>query len=203
MSDNTVSKPVVDITPSAQAYLAALLAKQDVPGIGARVFVEKPGTPMAECCMAYCAPDEVIPTDIQLQCQGFIAYVDAPSVPYLLDAVIDYSKDRMGGQLTFKAPHSRLPKLGANPSKTELINYILHAEVNPSLASHGGNVMLVEMIDDDSTAVLKFGGGCQGCSAVNVTLKDGVEKSLLEKVPGLKRVIDDTDHSQRQNAYYS
>lgn len=203
MSQDALSKPVVVITPPAQEYLAALLAKQDVPGIGARVFVEKPGTPMAECCMSYCAPDEVIPTDIQLQCQGFIAYVDAPSVPYLVDAVIDYSKDRMGGQLTFKAPHSRLPKLGGNPSKTELINYILHAEVNPSLASHGGNVMLIEMIDDDSTAVLKFGGGCQGCSAVNVTLKDGVEKSLLEKVPGLKKVIDETDHSQRQNAYYS
>lgn len=203
MTKNAVSKPIVEITASAQSYLVDLLAKQNLPGIGARIFVEKPGTPMAECCMAYCAPDEVIPTDIQIQCEGFIAYVDAPSVPYLEDAVIDYSKDRMGGQLTFKAPHSRLPKLGPKPTKSELINYILHAEVNPSLASHGGNVMLIDIIDEDSTAVLKFGGGCQGCSAVNITLKDGVEKTLLEKVPGLKRVIDETDHSKRENAYYS
>ena len=63
--------------------------------------------------------------------------------------------------------------------------------------------MLIDIVDEDTTAVLKFGGGCQGCSAVNVTLKDGVEKTLLEKVPGLKRVIDETDHSNRENAYYS
>ena len=34
-------------------------------------------------------------------------------------------------------------------------------------------------------AVLKFGGGCQGCSAVDMTLKDGVEATLLAKVPEL------------------
>lgn len=203
MTELTSNAPVVDITESAQDYLAELLEKQNVDGIGARVFVEKPGTPMAECCMAYCAPDEVVPTDIQIACKGFTAFIEAESVPYLEDAVIDYSKDRMGGQLTFKAPHSRVPKLGPNPTKEQLINHVLHAEVNPSLASHGGNVVLVELADDETTAVLQFGGGCQGCSAVNVTLKDGVEKTLLEQVPGLKRVVDETDHSQRENAYYS
>ena len=203
MTDLGSNAAVVVITESAQDYLAELLKKQNIDGIGARVFVEKPGTPMAECCMAYCAPDEVVPTDIQMACKGFTAYVEAASVPYLEDAVIDYSKDRMGGQLTFKAPHSRIPKLGPNPSKKELINHILHAEVNPSLASHGGNVVLIDLIDDETTAVLQFGGGCQGCSAVNVTLKDGVEKTLLEQIPGLERVIDETDHSRRENAYYS
>ena len=203
MTELTSNAPVVEITESAQDYLVELLEKQNVDGIGARVFVEKPGTPMAECCMAYCAPDEVVPMDIQIACKGFTAFIEVESVPYLEDAVIDYAKDRMGGQLTFKAPHSRVPKLGPNPTKEQLINHVLHAEVNPSLASHGGNVVLVDLVDDETTAVLQFGGGCQGCSAVNVTLKDGVEKTLLEQVPGLERVIDETDHSQRENAYYS
>lgn len=203
MTDKPSTAPVVEITESAQEYLSELLIKQDVDGIGARVFVEKPGSPMAECCMSYCAPDEIVPTDIQIACKGFTAYIEVESVPYLEDAIIDYAKDRMGGQLTFKAPHSRVPKLGPNPSKEQLINHVLFAEVNPSLASHGGNVTLISLIDDEKTAVLKFGGGCQGCSAVNMTLKDGVEKTLLEQVPGLEKVIDETDHSNTDNAYYS
>jgi Fe/S biogenesis protein NfuA len=50
--------------------------------------------------------------------------------------------------------------------------------------------------------VLQFGGGCQGCGMVDLTLKDGVEKTLLEQVEGLKGVKDVTDHSYRENAYY-
>jgi len=37
---------------------------------------------------------------------------------------------------------------------------------------------------------------------VDLTLKDGVEKTLLEQVDGLKSVRDVTDHSYRENAYY-
>jgi len=56
--------------------------------------------------------------------------------------------------------------------------------------------------DAGFVAILKFGGGCQGCSAVDMTLKDGVEKTLLSKVPNLVAVRDETDHSVTANAYY-
>ena len=197
-----MTEQIITITAPAQEYLIELLAKQDVEGIAVRVFVENPGSPRAECCMAYCAPDEVEVSDIRIDYEGLVAYVQESSVPYLVDAVIDYSKDRMGGQLTFRAPRSRVAHLGENPTMAERINHILQSEVNPSLASHGGNVALVELIEDDSVAILEFGGGCQGCSAVSLTLKDGVEKTLLEKLPELKQVKDVTDHSNKENAYY-
>ncbi len=69
------------------------------------------------------------------------------------------------------------------------------------MASHGGEVSLVEIINKE-TAVLQFGGGCQGCGMVDVTLKDGVEKTLIEEIPELKGITDVTDHSYRENAYY-
>ncbi|MNU09696.1 Fe/S biogenesis protein NfuA [compost metagenome] len=50
--------------------------------------------------------------------------------------------------------------------------------------------------------MLQFGGGCQGCGMVDMTLKDGVEKTLMERIPELKGVRDVTDHSNRENAYY-
>ncbi len=128
--------------------------------------------------------------------------MQASSGPFLEDAVIDYSPDRFGGQLTFKAPKSKVPQISADASVEEQINYVLYSEINPSLASHNGNVSLVEMTDEGDTAVLKFGGGCQGCGMVDMTLKEGVERTLLERIPALKRVIDTTDHSKRENAYF-
>ena len=77
----------------------------------------------------------------------------------------------------------------------------MHSEINPALASHGGEVSLVEVLDDNKV-VLQFGGGCQGCSMIDVTLKDGVEKTLIENVPEITGIIDSTDHSHTENAYF-
>ncbi|HJH09879.1 MAG TPA: Fe-S biogenesis protein NfuA [Psychrobacter pasteurii] len=198
-------KSNITITPSAQEYLAELLAKQETPGIGVRIFVEHPGTPRAECCMAYNQPGEEDEADLQMLFEAFTAYIEASSVPYLEDAVIDYNKDRFGGQLTFRAPNSKVPKVGADASVEERINYVLQSEINPSLAAHGGDVQLLELIEEEGvglTAVLKFGGGCQGCSAVDMTLRQGVEVQLKQQIPELTQVVDDTDHSQTANAYY-
>jgi Fe/S biogenesis protein NfuA len=195
----------ITITENAQAYLRDLLSKQDASGIGVRIFVEHPGTPKAECCMAYSTPGEEQGDDIRIEYEGFPAFIEAKSAPYLEDAVIDYNKDRFGGQLTFKAPRSKVPNLGADASLEERINYVLYNEINPGLAAHNGNVSLLEIYDDEEsglTAVLKFGGGCQGCSAVDMTLKQGVETTLKQQIPELQRVTDSTDHTQRENAYY-
>jgi len=193
------------ITESAQAYLRELLAKQNSDGIGVRIFVENPGTPRAECCMAYCTKGEEKPEDVRQDYDGFPAYIDYASVTYLVDAVIDFNKDRMGGQLTFKAPRSKVPNISSNSSLEERIAYVLQSEINPGLAAHNGSVSLEECYEDEEfglTAVLKFGGGCQGCSAVDMTLKQGVETTLKANIPELARVVDTTDHSKRENAYF-
>jgi Fe/S biogenesis protein NfuA len=83
---------------------------------------------------------------------------------------------------------------------SEQINYYLQTEINPGLASHGGQVSFVDI--DEGIVILRFGGGCQGCGQADVTLKEGIEKTLLERIPGLKGVRDVTDHSNRENAYY-
>jgi len=62
-------------------------------------------------------------------------------------------------------------------------------------------VSLME-IAEETVAVLKFGGGCQGCSSVDLTLKEGVEKTLREHIPELTEIRDVTDHADRSQAYY-
>ena len=192
---------MVTITESAQTYLAGLLAKQEAEDIGVRVFITEPGTPMAETCIAYCRPEEAQEDDIKVAYGQFDGYIDARSEPFLEEAVVDYAEDRMGGQLTIKAPNAKVPKVSDDSPLEDQINYVLHSQINPSLASHGGMVSLIE-IAEDSVAVLQFGGGCQGCGMVDVTLKDGVEKTLLETLPQLTAVRDVTDHSVTENAYF-
>ena len=191
----------VTVTESAQVYLKSLLDKQDVDGIGVRLFVSQPGTTYAETCLAYCRPGEEKRDDERLQLESFVAYLDQPSLPYLYEAVVYYVADKLGGQLTIKAPKAKQPTVAfEGPLETQIVS-ILTTEVNPSLASHGGEVRLIRLEDD--VAILQFGGGCQGCSAVDMTLKDGVQRTLMERIPELKGVRDVTDHSQRDNAYYS
>lgn len=191
----------IQITDSAQDYLAELLEKQDVEGIAVRIFITQPGTPYAETCLAYCRPGEEEPNDTRLDLDKIIVYLDKNSEPFLEEAVVDFNADRMGGQLTIKAPNAKMPKVNADSPLEDRVNYILYSEINPGLASHGGEIRLVQLTDEN-VAVLAFGGGCQGCAAVDLTLKDGVERTLLERIPELGGIRDVTDHSDTSQAYY-
>ncbi len=191
----------ITITEAAHDYLAELLEKQNTTGIGIRVFITQPGTPYAETCIAYCKPGEEKPDDVAIALKRFTAWIDGVSEPFLEDALVDYATDRMGGQLTIKAPNAKVPMVNEDSPLNERINYYLQTEINPGLASHGGQVTLIDVVDE-GVAVLQFGGGCQGCGQADVTLKEGIEKTLLERIPELKGVRDVTDHSNRDNAYY-
>lgn len=189
------------ITESAQKYLAELLSKQNTDGMAVRMFVTQPGTKYAETCLAYSRPGEEKDDDVLLELEYIRVYLEKVSQPYLDEAEVDYAQDRMGGQLTIKAPNAKMPKVNKDSPLEDQVNYILFTEINPGLASHGGDVTLEE-ITEEGVAILRFGGGCQGCSAVSMTLKDGVEKTLLERLPQLTGVRDATDHSVTDNAYY-
>ena len=193
---------MIQISTAAESYLQDLLAKQEGE-CGIRIFVSHPGTPNAETCVAYCRPDEAQDDDQPVGYDGFTAWIEQKSLPYLVDAAVDFQEDRMGGQLTIKAPNARVPSVGPDAPLEDRINYVLYNEINPGLAAHGGQVSLVEVVNDGKTAILEFGGGCQGCSAVDITLKQGVETTLLAQVQELESIEDVTDHTYRENAYYS
>ena len=127
--------------------------------------------------------------------------IEKRSIPFLKDCEVNFDNDNFGGQLTIKAPNARLPNISPDSPVEDRINYVIYNEINPMLESHGGEVSLVEF-NKENIAVLQFGGGCQGCGMVDVTLKDGIEKTLVEQIPEVKAVKDLTDHSIDDNAYY-
>ncbi|MEO1736645.1 hypothetical protein RB531_2161 [Salmonella enterica subsp. enterica serovar Typhimurium] len=175
---------MIRISDAAQAHFAKLLANQE-EGTQIRVFVINPGTPNAECGVSYCPPDAVEATDTALKFDLLTAYVDELSAPYLEDAEIDFVTDQLGSQLTLKAPNAKMRKVADDAPLMERVEYALQSQINPQLAGHGGRVSLME-ITDEGYAILQFGGGCNGCSMVDVTLKEGIEKQLLNEFPELK-----------------
>ncbi|EGR4265434.1 Fe-S biogenesis protein NfuA [Vibrio cholerae] len=195
-----MSNPIT-ITESAQSHFAKLLAQQP-EGTNIRVFVVNPGTQNAECGVSYCPPEAVEATDTEYPFSGFSAYVDELSLPFLEEAVIDFVTDKMGSQLTLKAPNAKMRKVSGDASLMERVEYALQTQVNPQLAGHGGHVRLIS-ISDDGVALVQFGGGCNGCSMVDVTLKEGIEKELLAQFAGeLTAVRDSTEHDRGEHSYY-
>jgi Fe-S cluster biogenesis protein NfuA len=90
------------------------------------------------------------------------------------------------------------------PSEGDLkwaIRDLLDREINPAVAAHGG---WVELIDVKLNAVfLRLGGGCQGCGAADVTLKQGIEKAIRSLAPTVGEILDTTDHAAGRNPYYA
>nr|WP_136250844.1 Fe-S biogenesis protein NfuA [Ningiella ruwaisensis] len=192
---------MISISEPAQQHFVKLLSQQ-TEGTNIRVFVVNPGTSKAECGVSYCPPEAVEESDIRLEFNGFDAVVDAESAPFLEEAEIDFVTDQMGSQLTLKAPNAKARKIADDAPLIDRINYVIESEINPQLANHGGHVVLTE-VTEDGNAILQFGGGCNGCSMVDVTLKDGIEKQLLELFAGeIKGVKDATEHQAGEHSYY-
>lgn len=191
----------IQISAQALAYFKDLIIKEEVEGMNLRMFVANPGTVHADVSITYCPPGEEESNDIQWNCENFTLFIDKDSESALMDASIDFKTDKLGGQLSIKAPYLK----GREPSKEsplrERVQYVIDSEINPSLAGHGGQVMIVDIIEP-GIVVLQFGGGCHGCGMANLTLKNGIEKNLKEKFPEIVEIRDATDHTTGENPYY-
>ncbi len=89
------------------------------------------------------------------------------------------------------------------PAETEIrkkVQQLLEREINPALGMHGGWVQLIDV--KKNSVYLRLGGGCQGCGAADMTLKQGIERSIREMIPEVGEILDTTDHAAGRNPYY-
>ncbi len=192
---------MINVNQSAQEYFARLLQQQDATDLGLKLMVEGGGLPSASCHLEFCALDLSADAFEQQLFPGFTLFYAKSDTDYLKNAEIDYEENETGGELEISAPHIKGAKPNAEAAFDEQIQYFLDSEINPQLASHGGQVRLMS-ISADNDIVLLFGGGCQGCGMIDVTLKDGIEGKLKAQFPELGKVIDSTDHQLGTNPYY-
>jgi Fe/S biogenesis protein NfuA len=193
---------MINISESAQNYFSQLIGQQDEEGLGLRISVNHPGTPGASCDLQFSPQDQHMDDDRVEEFDHFNFYIAAASEKWLTDAQIDFEEDDTGGQLTIKAPGIKGSEPSADDGIEPRVKWLLDTEINPSLASHGGQVSLVE-ITEKFEVVLQFGGGCQGCGMADVTMKQGIEQTLTRSIPEITAVLDVTDHQSGANPYYA
>lgn len=188
--------PAIELSEAAREKLRQVLASRqgEVPGLRLQIVSRLGGE--FQHVLSFAESESQVQDDVRVEVEGIPIYCERTSVPYLNGIRIHYVD---------KGPHvSGLEYENPNPlwwDETEqLIQDIFDHEINPAIASHGGYVGLLGVRGD--AAYVQLGGGCQGCGLADVTLKQGIEATILERVPGIRRVIDQTDHAAGTNPYY-
>jgi Fe/S biogenesis protein NfuA len=189
---------MITLTDAARQKFLEAAEAEGRRGDGLRVLVQNGGSIEPAFALNFVAAADVKNDDTVVDSGEIKLYIDPESARWLEGARIDFVDGLHESGFKVDAPNAGL----ARPSGplADKVQRVLEERINPGVASHGGVVHLVAI--EDQTVYLKFGGGCQGCGMVNVTLKQGVERVLLEEVPELKKVLDVTDHASGTNPYY-
>ena len=140
--------------------------------------------------------------------------VPAASIERLRGARLEFSEEG-GGGLVMVNPNVPKPQEIAPGVPEEVLAQgiegplalqaiaVLEADVNPSIASHGGRADLVAIDEVNGVAYLALSGGCQGCAMSRQTLSNGIEVMLKEQIPAITDIIDVTDHAVGENPFYA
>ena len=203
----TATKPVpLRVSDAALIEVIGILQAEDDPdSLGLRVAVT--GTRGVEYAydLSFEERAEAADDDLVYNQGDLIVMVPADSVDALWGATLDLPSAEGQGGLVIRNPNRPDPladfDIELTGTVSERIEQLLAQQINPSLASHGGFATLVEV--QGSTAVVTMGGGCQGCAVSAVTLREGIQKAILQHVPEITDVVDTTDHEAGENPFYT
>ena len=194
---------IITITDDALAELVKLRdSEEDASSLGLRLeIVSGPGEEF-KYDLSLDEFRKAAFTDEVRTHSGMKVIIPAKDVELLEGAILDYSST---GGLVIRNPNKpsvpMIEGLVNDDALSAEIEAIISTEVNPALAAHGGFVTLAGH-DEAGTAYLTMGGGCHGCSMSKVTMLEGVQTTLVEKVEGIQRVRDMTDHQSGENPFY-
>ncbi len=183
------------VTPEAREKIDSVRAFNDFPDAVVRVRVTGKEGQRFLYEIALEDPRDRAADDLYIELDGLGFAVDPRSAADLAGATIDLDPAVTGGGLRVDNPNE-----GWQDPVARAVQEVLDRQINPGVGSHGGMVTLVDV--KDGTAYMRFGGGCQGCAAVDVTLKQGVETAVRNAVPSISAIVDVTDHDAGETPYY-
>lgn len=192
-----MTEPVLTVSDAAAEKIASAKTAEDSVDVALRVTAREEGARF-RYELKLVAADSKSEDDSVVSLDEIDLYLDSESAACLRGATLDYIDGISGSGLKFDNPNKTA--LARHPLGAR-VQQILDDQINPGLASHGGAVSLVDI--QGGRIVLSFGGGCQGCGMVDVTLKDGVTAQLQQQIPEITEVVDVTDHSAGENPYYA
>jgi Fe/S biogenesis protein NfuA len=189
---------MITFTDEAKQKVREYMDMAEGGPIGVRLLANRLGRHRFQYNMALVMEGEAKDDDLVQDEDSFKIFVDSQSGECLEGTTVDFVSDFSGSGFRFDNPQAVVT--WENPV-AQRVQQIIDEKISPSLAGHGGWVELLDVEGD--AAIIQFGGGCHGCGMSQVTLKDGIEAAILQDVPEIKRVLDNTDHDTGQNPYYS
>lgn len=191
------TEPSVTLSEAAAAKVREVLAAQGERVAGVRITIAGRGAEGFQHGFSLALHEALPEGDAVVDVDGLLTYLEARNVRYLDGIAIDYEANEsgVGGRFTFENPN---PLWLDDISRR--IQELFDQAINPQIAAHGGVVNLIEVVGP--IAYVELGGGCQGCTAASVTLKQGIEAAVLEYVPEIAEVRDTTDHASGENPFY-
>jgi Fe/S biogenesis protein NfuA len=187
---------LLTVTPAAREKIDGVREFNDFPEAVLRIRVLAREGPRFRYEIALEDPRDRTDDDLVVDLDGLSVALDPVSAADLSGSIVDLDAEITGGGLRIDNPNE-----GWQDPLARAVQEVLDRQINPGVGSHGGMVTLVEV--RDGAAYLRFGGGCQGCAAVDVTLKHGVETAIRAAVPQVTAIVDATDHDAGTNPYYS
>jgi Fe/S biogenesis protein NfuA len=193
-------EPMIDklltVTPAAREKIDGVRTFNDFPEAVLRIRILAKEGPRFRYEIALEDPRDRTDDDLAVDLDGLTIAVDPVTATDLAGSTVDLDESITGGGLRIDNPNE-----GWADPLARAVQEVLDSQINPGVGSHGGMVTLVEV--RDGAAYLRFGGGCQGCAAVDVTLKHGVETAIRAAVPQVTAIVDATDHEAGTNPYYA
>ena len=190
-----VEASFIKISKKAQEHILDKLNSSAEKFQGISIIVDPKTDRKANYSIQFIELSNTPSENISINFGEFQVLVSKEGIPYLEGTEVDLNDE---GELEVFNPSMSITEISG--SVEEQIRHVLEEEVNPMVASHGGVVSLLEV--KDQNAYLEFGGGCQGCGMIDVTLKQGVEVMIKEQIPEIEAIYDVTDHAEGTNPYY-
>jgi Fe-S cluster biogenesis protein NfuA len=92
------------------------------------------------------------------------------------------SPDPSGSQ-----PASSSPSAATGAAVRDRVQGVINL-IRPAVQADGGDIELVD-VTGDGTVQIRFHGACHGCPSSSMTLHQGIERNLREKIPEVTRVV--------------
>lgn len=207
-ADQACAERMLDITDSAHGRVMAFVLREPEPQRQA-LWLEVTGTSGNEWTYSLSLKplDAAAPHDAIIRHRELAIVVPERDFEKVRGATIDWLDDPFaGGGLRVDNPNTPSPKITISApgdltgDVAQRVVKVLAQQVNPSIAAHGGRAKLVAV--EHGTAFVTMSGGCQGCAMAAVTLRQGIEKAILQSVPDVTSVVDVTDHQSGTAPYF-
>jgi len=189
---------MIIFTDAAREKVREYMDMNETPALGVRVVAHRFGRHQFRYELALMMEGETKDEDVVVDQDSVTVYLDPQSAEWLEGTTVDFVSDTTGTGFQFNNPQA---EVSWDDPLAQRVQKVIDERIAPSLAGHGGWVELLEV--DGDAAVIQFGGGCQGCGMSQVTLKEGIESAILQEVPEIKRVLDNTDHESGASPYYA